>query len=41
MNDTEPEYKRKEKSMAVKEIHAFLNLEIHVRASYATDKDAK
>lgn len=41
MNDTKREHKRKEKSMAVKERHAFSNLEIHVCASYATDKDAK
>lgn len=41
MNDTEPGHKRKEKSMAVKERYTVSNLEIHVRASYATEKDAK
>lgn len=41
VNDTEHEHKRKEKSMAVKQKYAFSNLEIHVQASYATDKDAE
>lgn len=41
VNDTECQHMRKEKSTVVKERRAFSNLEIHVQASYATDKDAK